>query len=176
MKVINSWLVIMFPFVCFSLDKPKLPNELKKELVPDYSMELNNITRQMVANEKSHCSDCDRVNKEWKYFDLWMKGFYDEPYNPIKVTSETWGAKKNKYGQWSIKEDSVLMKFVDEGYMIDPKRPNVLLPNPNTKKGRALIEEQRAFKVLYSRSSSPKRIIKKEKKSVDMDYNYKLEY
>ena len=53
----------------------------------------------------------------------------------IGVTSKTPSAIK-KDGKWILPEDSIVLKFIKEGWMIDPSRPGVLMPNMSTEKGR----------------------------------------
>ena len=53
----------------------------------------------------------------------------------IGVTSKTPSAIKRD-GKWILPEDSIVLKFIKEGWMIDPSRPGVLMPNMSTEKGR----------------------------------------
>ena len=67
-------------------------------------------------------------------------GFVEgEIYNPCKVTKDTFGAIKNQYGQWVLPIDHPIHYFIKKGYMIHPKKPNCLIPNPYSRAGRKLI-------------------------------------
>ena len=66
-------------------------------------------------------------------------GFVEgEIYNPCKVTKDTFGAVK-KHGQWILPTNHPIHYFIKKGYMIHPKKPNCLIPNPYSNAGRKLI-------------------------------------
>lgn len=62
-----------------------------------------------------------------------------EVYNPCKVTQNTFGAIKNQYGQWVLPIGHPMLDLIKEGYMIHPKKPNCMIPNPYSNAGRKLI-------------------------------------
>lgn len=89
-----------------------------------------------------------------------------EVYNPCKVTKDTFGAKKNKYGQWVLPIGHPMLSLMKEGYMIHPKKPNCMMPNPYTNAGRKLIA---SLKPKYAPSMG----LKKKTKVDKDDYSYR---
>lgn len=92
-------------------------------------------------------------------------GFVEgEVYNPCKVTKDTFGAIKNEYGQWVLPIGHPMLDLIKEGYMIHPKKPNVVIPNPYSTAGRKLIA---SLKPKYA----PSRGFKTETKHYPSDSN-----
>ncbi len=89
-----------------------------------------------------------------------------EVYNPKKVAKETFGATKNRFGQWDLPIGHPMLSLMKEGYMIHPKKPNSMMPNPHTNAGRKLIA---SFKPKYA----PSRGFKEKVKVVEDSDSYK---
>ena len=87
-----------------------------------------------------------------------------EIYNPKKVSKETFGAKRNRFGQWDLPIGHPMLSLMKEGYMIHPKKPNAMMPNPHTIAGRKLIA---SFEVKYAPSRGFK-----PKTNTSEDYEY----
>lgn len=87
-----------------------------------------------------------------------------EIYNPCKVTKDTFGAIKNERGNWVLPIGHPMLSLIEEGYMIHPKKPNVVIPNPYSKAGRKLIA---SLKPKYA----PSRGFKTETKHYPSDSN-----
>lgn len=100
-------------------------------------------------------------------------GFVEgEVYNPCKVTKDTFGAIKNEYGQWVLPIGHPMLDLIKEGYMIHPKKPNCMIPNPYSNAGRKLIA---SFKPKYAPSRgfkghSPKTASQYKEQGIASDY------
>ena len=88
-----------------------------------------------------------------------------EVYNPKKVAKETFGATKNRFGQWDLPIGHPMLSLMKQGYMIHPKKPNAMIPNPHTNAGRKLIA---SLKPKYAPSMG----FKEKSKIIEGSYDY----
>jgi hypothetical protein len=103
-------------------------------------------------------SDSNKTKAEFGYIT-------GEVYNPKKVTKETFGATKNRFGQWDLPIGHPMLSLMKEGYMIHPKKPNAMIPNPHTNAGRKLIA---SLKPKYAPSMG----FKEKSKIIESSYDY----